>query len=181
MNPWLNRTLPDFTLPQLGGGRLSLSDLRGFITLINFWSVECAWSRRADVMLVYRALTWEPRGVRFVGVAANADETETAMEFEARRRHVSYPLVRDFDRHVADLYRAECTPHFFLLDRQGVARYIGAPDDATAEAREPRLLYLENAVLALLAGAVPDPAWTPAYGCDIVRQAGSIRSYPVSP
>ena len=33
---WLNRLAPDFTLPIVDGGRLSLSDLRGYIVIINY-------------------------------------------------------------------------------------------------------------------------------------------------
>ena len=56
-HPWLNRLAPDFTLSVVDGSRMSLSDWRGFIVVINFWSAECPWSRRADVLLVYRQLT----------------------------------------------------------------------------------------------------------------------------
>jgi peroxiredoxin len=168
---WMNRLAPDFTLPVVDGGRLSLSDLRGFIVIINFWSAECAWSRRADVLLVYRALTWEPRGVRIIGIASNANEPESEIRYEMQNRHVRYPVALDFDHRVAELYRAEAAPHFFVLDRQGLARYIGALDDATKENRDAKNLHLDKAVHALLNNRPPKPAWTPAYGCELVRQA----------
>ncbi|MCC6189462.1 MAG: redoxin domain-containing protein [Anaerolineales bacterium] len=167
---WLNRLAPDFTLPIVDGGRLSLSDLRGFIVIVNFWSAECAWSRRGDVLLVYRALTWETRGVRVVGVAANVNEPEIQIRYELQSRHVRYPLALDLDQRVADLYKAEATPHFFVLDRQGIVRYIGALDDATQDRRDGKNFYLDQAVTALLNNRSPDPAWTPAYGCPLVRQ-----------
>lgn len=173
---WLNRLAPDFTLPVVDGGRLSLSDLRGFIVIINFWSAECAWSRRSDVLLVYRSLTWETRGVRIIGVAANADEPESQIRYEMQNRHLRYPVALDFDRRVADLYKAETTPHFFVLDRQGLARYIGALDDATQENRDSKTFYLDRAVNALLNNRQPQPAWTPAYGCELVRQSNRARA-----
>jgi len=177
-HPWLNRLVPDFTLPRIDGGRLSLSDLRGFIVILNFWSAECAWSRRADVLLVYRALTWEPRGVRIVGIASNAHESESEIRFEMEARRLRYPIVLDQDQRVAEMYRAEAAPHFFVLDRQGMARYVGALDDATAEVRDARNLYLDQAVNALLNNRPPKPAWTAAYGCQLVRQAGHAGATP---
>jgi peroxiredoxin len=167
---WLNRPAPDFTLPNPLGGRVTLSDWRGFVVVVHFWSAACVWSRRADVLLVYRLLTWGPKGVRVVGLAANADETETEIRYEIQNRRVQYPVVLDFEHRVADLYRAETTPHFFVLDRQGVVRYCGALDDATAENRDARHLYLDRAVTALLSGGQPDPAITPPYGCALVRE-----------
>jgi peroxiredoxin len=175
---WLNRLVPDFTLPVVDGGRLSLSDLRGFIVIVNFWSAECAWSRRGDVLLVYRALTWEARGVRIVGVAANANEPESQIRYEIQNRHLRYPVVLDYDQRVVELYKAETTPHFFVLDRQGMARYIGALDDATQEKRDSKTLYLDKAVTALLNNRQPQPAWTPAYGCPLVRQPSRPGTAP---
>jgi peroxiredoxin len=180
VNVWLNRLTPDFTLPGVVSGRFSLSDLRGYIIIVNFWSAECAWSRRADVFLIYRLLTWQARGVRVVGVAANAGETENQLRLEMEARHLSYPVVMDHNHRIADLYKAETTPHFFVLDRQGLARYIGALDDATAEEREARTFYLDRAVAALLDERTPDPAWTPAYGCPIERQAGTATNVPAA-
>ena len=171
LHPWLNRLAPDFTLSVVDGGRLSLSDWRGFIVVVNFWSAECSWSRRADVLLVYRQLTWEAKGVRIVGVASNSNESESEIRFEMANRHMRYPVVLDFDHRMANLYKAQTTPHFFVLDRQGIARYIGALDDATAEARDARNYYLDRAVEALLNNRTPEPEWTPASGCEIVRQA----------
>ena len=34
LHPWLNRLAPDFTLSVVDGGRLSLSDWRGFIVVV---------------------------------------------------------------------------------------------------------------------------------------------------
>lgn len=171
---WLNRLAPDFTLPRADGGRLSLSDMRGFIVVINFWSAECTWSRRADVLLVYRSLTWEARGVRIVGIASSPNESESEIRFEMQARHLRYPVVLDFDQRVAEMYRAETAPHFFVLDRQGMTRYVGALDDATETARDGKQYYLDQAVSALLNNRSPKLAWTPAFGCPLTQGTGRL-------
>jgi peroxiredoxin len=181
MSIWLNRLAPDFTLPNaVGGERISLSSFRGHIVIVSFWSAECPWSRRADVLLVYRLLTWKAQGVRAVGVDSNVVEPEAQIRHEIDYRLLSYPIGLDVGHRVADLYRAETTPHLFVVDREGLVRYAGAPDDATAEAREPRVIYLDQAVSALLADRRPEPALTPAYGCPIVREPGMATNMPVS-
>lgn len=166
----LNRFAPDFTLPIVGGGRFTLSDWRGNIVVVNFWSAECPWSRRADVVLVYRQLTWERKGVRMAGVASNVNEPEGEIQFEALNRKVKFPILRDADHAVADLYNAEATPHFFIVDRQGLIRYMGALDDATYQRRRPKIIYVDQAVSALLDNRLPDPGVTPAYGCSLIRE-----------
>lgn len=181
VNMWLNRLAPDFNLPALVGSRVSVSDLRGYVVVVNFWSADCAWSRRADVMLVYRQLTWQAKGVRIIGVASNVNETESQIRYEIENRHVRYPVVIDYDARTADLYKAEVTPHFFVLDRQGLIRYVGALDDATEQSRDAKQFHLDKAVSSILANATPDPAFTQPMGCSIVRHTSTAGTMTLSP
>jgi hypothetical protein len=81
-------------------------------------------------------------------------------------------VLLDEDHAVADLYGAATTPHFFVVDAEGVLRYAGALDDVTFRQKTPTRQFLAEAVAALLEGRLPDPAQTPGYGCAIVRHAG---------
>jgi len=169
MSELLNRRAPDFSLPAANGPRLSLTDLRGQIVVLHFWSAGCPWSRRADVLLVYRTLKWTPLKVSIVGIASNYDEKEEEILHEIERRGVHYPVLFDLDQSVANAYRAQVTPQFFLLDRRGTVRYTGALDDATTERPKPKTLYVDRAVNALLANQTPQPESTPPYGCPLIR------------
>ena len=48
----LNQPAPDFELPDLQGNPHKLSDYRGKIVIVNFWSAECPHSERTDRYLV---------------------------------------------------------------------------------------------------------------------------------
>jgi peroxiredoxin len=169
MSDLINRFAPDFSLPLVTGGRFALGETRGNLVVLTFWSAECPWSRRADVMLVYRSLRWAPKGVRLVGIASNLNETETEILHEIENRGVKYPIVMDPDQNVANAYKAQTTPHFFALDKRGVVRYAGALDDATFKQPRPKVIYLDRAVNALLDNKNPEPAVTLPYGCSLVR------------
>ena len=172
MSNLLNRFAPDFFLPAVGGGRFSLTDWRGQIIVLNFWSAECPWSRRADVALVYRQLLWEPKGVRIVGIASNFNEQEGQIRAEAQARHIKYPILYDFDQSTAMLFQAKTTPHFFVMDRQGYIRYVGALDDVTRKGQKPSTIYVDEAVSALLANHPPNPLTTAPFGTPLgYRQA----------
>lgn len=170
MSDLINRFAPDFALPAVNGGRVSLSDFRGAFVVLTFWSAECPWSRRADVLLVYRAPSWTPRGVQLLGVAPNITETETEIAHEMERRGVRYPVLLDQDQSAANAYKAQTTPHFFVMDKRGIVRYAGALDDANFKQPRPKTVYLDRAVTALLEGKAPEPAVTLPYGCSIVRR-----------
>ncbi len=167
MSDLIDRFAPDFTLPTANGGRLSLSELRGQPVVLVFWSATCAWSRRADVLLIYRQLKWAPRGVRIAAVASHPDEPARQILLEAESRSLKFPIALDNTQSVARSYRIETVPHFFLIDAVGMVRYAGAVDDATPEETRPTRLFLDDAVSALIEGLpVPVPSTSPV-GCPL--------------
>jgi peroxiredoxin len=150
---------PDFSLPDLNGKTHHLKDFRGKITVINFWSVECPWAKRADEEILPMLETWGEEVVP-LSIASNANETREQLEEEAAARGV-LPILHDADQVVAKAYGAITTPHIFVIDREGVLRYQGGFDDRTFRQLEPTVNYLKMAVNALLAGETPTPAETP--------------------
>ncbi len=164
----IGSVVPLFTLPDLKGNLHRLGDERGRWVLLNFWSAECPWCRYADEQVAQILAPWE--GIVWWSLAVNANEPPDLLAREAERRGL--PLVlHDAQRKVADLYGAQTTPHFFLVDPQGVLRYRGALDDATFRQRQPTRFYLRQALEALMSGRNPEIAETPPYGCAIVRYA----------
>ena len=158
---------PGFSLSDLTGSLHRLDETRGRILLLNFWSAECPWVERAD-RDVTRLLSAWGEGVLLWRIASNSNEPVALLRHVAEQR--ALPLVlHDAQHQVANLFGAQTTPHFFVLDPQGFLRYQGALDDVTFRQREPRRFFLRQAVEALLAGDLPDPAETPAYGCTIIR------------
>jgi peroxiredoxin len=171
INDLINTLATDFALPIVGGGgRLILSDLRGQFVVIHFWSAECPWSRRADLVLVYRQQAWEKLNIRIVGVACNANESENEIRNEAATRHLKYPLAADYAQDITNAYRIQITPTFVILDRRGYIRYVGAIDDANANQRLPKVIYLDRALYAITRDQTPNPTITQPYGSAVVRR-----------
>lgn len=165
----LNERAPDFELPDLDGRLHHLSDYRGRIVIINFWSCECPHAERTDRALMAMSVQWGSEVV-LLPIGANRIESADAMAAAAQTRRL--PLVlHDREHIVADLYEAKTTPHVFVVDRVGMLRYRGAVDDVNFGRRRPGRFFLEQAVEALLDGRLPPLAETPAYGCAIVREA----------
>lgn len=163
----VDQPAPDFRLPDLDGHMHALRDYRGRVAVINFWSAECPHAARADTLLVTYAKAWGPR-VAMLSIASNLNETSVQIAQEAAQRELPLVLL-DRGGVVADLFVALTTPHLFVIDEGGILRYRGAIDDVTFRQRTPTRNYLYDAVEAVLAGARPQPAETPAYGCAIVR------------
>ena len=160
---------PDFSLPDLDDARHTLKDYLGRVVVLNFWSAECPWSRRADEIFTSQLAELAPE-VKVLSIASNINEPREELFEEARQRGIE-PLLIDQDHAIADLYRAQTTPHYFVIDRDGILRFQGAPDNATFRQKEATEDYLLSAVRAVMAGRKPDPDRSMPYGCTIVRHA----------
>jgi peroxiredoxin len=158
---------PDFELPDLQGHLHRLSELRGRVVVLNFWSAECPWAERADQAMGAYQQEWG-EDVTVWLVASNVNESTEKLAETARQRGLAV-VLHDSRHQVADRYGAQTTPHLYVVDRQGILRYQGALDDTNFRQREARRFFLRQAVEAVLAGQDPDPAQTAPYGCTIVR------------
>ncbi len=159
---------PDFVLPDLHSSPHKLSEFRGKIVIINFWSAECPHSERTDHYLIDLLEKWNG-DVLLLSIAANRNESIQMVQEVATARGVSKVLI-DAQQAVADLYEAVTTPHVFLIDREGILRYRGAVDDVSFRQRQATRFYLQEAVEALLHDRLPALSETQAYGCTIVRE-----------
>ena len=164
----LNYPAPEFELPDLHGTLHKLSDYRGKIVIINFWSGDCPHSERTDRYLLDLLEKWNG-DVVLLSIAANRNESVPLVEEAAKTRHIPAVLI-DAEQVVADLYGAVTTPHAFVVDREGILRYRGAVDNITFRLREATRFFLQEAVEALLEVRLPALSETPAYGCAIVRE-----------
>jgi peroxiredoxin len=164
----LNDPAPDFELPDLEGRLHRLSDYRGRIVIVNFWSCECPHSERTDRSTMACLVQWGA-DVAMLSIAANRSESISSMVEAVNARRLPRILI-DAKHVVADLYEAVTTPHVFVVDQDGILRYRGAVDDVRFRQPKATRFFLEEAVEALLEGRLPALEETPAYGCAIVRE-----------
>ena len=142
-----NELAPDFELPDLQGEPHRLSQYRGRIVIVNFWSAECPHSERTDQYLVTLLERWNGEVV-LLPIAANRNESMEMVAQAAKARQIPQVLI-DSNHVIADLYEAVTTPHIFVLDREGILRYRGAVDSITSRRRESTRFFLQEAVDAL--------------------------------
>jgi peroxiredoxin len=164
---------PDFTLTDiLTGNLVQLSGLGGRGTILDFWSVECPWSRHYDDYFLERQPQWAGEGIELIMIDSNTNESMDEIHDMADAYNMAGPILHDPGAKVADLYGAVTTPHIFVVDSSGLLVYQGAIDDRSFRNPNPAHNYLDDAISALLAGQPLSPSETLAYGCAIVRYAG---------
>ena len=164
----IDKIAPDFELPDLEGKLHKLSDSRGRIVIINFWSCECPHAERTDNLILECLKEWGDEVVLF-SVASNQNESAQSVERASQSRSLPTVLI-DAGYGVANIYEAVTTPHVFVVDKDGILRYRGAVDDVTFRNRTVTRFFLKEAIDTLLEGHLPTLKETPAFGCTIVRE-----------
>ena len=154
--------LSGFSLRAPDGGVVSFDSLRGAVTVVVFTSAVCPIANDyADRFnSLYR--DYQGKGVRFVFVNSNRNETAAEVRANAEGNHLPFPIYRDEGNVAADRFEAQVTPTAYVLDGAGKIRYQGAFDDAVNPPRVKRR-WVREAVEALLDGR---PVAAPATQAD---------------
>ena len=81
---------------------------------------------------------------------------------------LSFPYLFDETQMIAKAYKAECTPEFYLFDRNKKLVYRGRLDESTPNSNiQPSGKDLRNALDNLLNNTAIDPNQFPSMGCNI--------------
>lgn len=113
----------------LTGSRLSLSELRGHVVVLNFWGSWCTPCRAEAPALAALARRFAPRGVRFAGVDIR-DSAPSAQGFD-QDFGITYPSWNDPGDQIALAFRSTVPPQgiptTLVISRGGriTARVVG--------------------------------------------------------
>ncbi|MBN2192625.1 MAG: TlpA family protein disulfide reductase [Polyangiaceae bacterium] len=127
-----NRTAPDFDLPSLHGTRVRLSDYRGRVVVLNFWTRTCRPCREELPSLALLADSAEARGITVVTVATDDEPAQIEEVLRALLgRPAPFVVAHDPDGAVVTgRYGTRLYPETWVIDPHGVirARFDGARD-----------------------------------------------------
>jgi peroxiredoxin len=165
----LGQTVKDFELADSSGETIRLSQYRGKVVVITFWSAECPVSSEYDEYFNGLLDRYSNAQVVVLGIDSNVNYDLDEIIQAKNERQVRFSVLRDADSHIADRFGALITPHVYIVDTSGRLAYEGAVDDRSFRQREATKNYVDEALAALLAGEVPTVAQTQPYGCTIVR------------
>jgi peroxiredoxin len=170
--PAIGAAAPDFTLPAASGGTgdVALRELvgksKGVVLL--FVSVHCPYSNDYNSRMEALAKEYAAKGIAVIGINSNFNEKPDQVAEHAKKKSLSFPILKDAGNKIADLYGANRTPEAFLIDSKGNVVYHGRIDESREEG-EARSHDLKNALNALLSGKSVPVAETKAFGCTIKR------------
>jgi len=134
---------PDFTLELLGGGQVTLSELRGKGVVINLWASWCPPCRAEmpAIQQVYEKA--KGRGLAVLAVNTTFQDSERDAAAFIQELGLTFLVPLDRDGTVSRQYQLRALPSTFFVDREGVIRkvIIGGPmSEATIQTAVEEIL-----------------------------------------
>lgn len=123
-----SKGLPDFQgISQwLNSAPLTVSDLKGSVVLVQFWTFACINCQRTLPYIVQWHQRYADKGLKVIGIHTPefAFERDLNNVKQALQKHnITYPVPIDNEFKTWRAYSNEYWPHLFLADRQGLLRY----------------------------------------------------------
>jgi len=180
----LGTPMPEFQLPDYRGTLVSSSESGAAkATLVVFLCPHCPFVRHTRLEIGRFSRDYQSRGLVMFGINSNdtiafPEDGPEGMQEEAAIAGYTFPYLRDETQSVAKLYRAACTPDFFLFDSARKLVYRGQLDSSRPRNAIPVTGDdLRAAADAVLAGRIPSDIQKPSVGCNIKWKPGNAPDY----
>ena len=165
---------PDFTLKNVDGKMVSLSDVRGPNgTLVMFICNHCPYVKAVIPKMIRDANDLAILGIGVVAINANdsvgyPDDSFENMQKTAATHGFPFPYLHDETQQIARAYDAVCTPDYFGFDAEDGLQYRGRLDESRAQPAPenlPRDLF--NAMKQVAETGHGPQDQIPSMGCSI--------------
>jgi len=159
----IGQDAPNFNLKDVYGKTFTLSEFKNRIIVLEWLNPACPVSRGK-----HEAKTMQDTYARYAGknvIWLGIDSTYTSKAEQDRiyaaEKGLNYPILMDTDGQTGKTYRAQTTPHIFVIDKRGKLVYSGAIDNR-ADTN-----YVSAVIEDLLSNRPVGKSKTEPYGCSV--------------
>ena len=121
---------PESTFVLLDGSRQTTADMKGKVTLVNFWATSCTTCVAEMPQIVATHDKYKAKGYDTLAVAMRYDPPSYVVNF-AETRKLPFKVAIDNTGKVAQAWGdVKLTPTTYIVNKEGqiVKKYVGAPN-----------------------------------------------------
>ncbi len=125
----VNHPAPDFSLTDMQGNEVTLSQFRGKVVLLNFWATWCPPCREEMPSMEQLHQRYKDQGLVLLAVNVEAEGYQAVSRFLPGKNY-TFPILLDTAAEVQNSYKVFRFPETFVIDRNGtvVEKIIGGRD-----------------------------------------------------
>ncbi|MGA2896536.1 MAG: TlpA disulfide reductase family protein [Acidobacteriaceae bacterium] len=140
-SPLRGKPAPAFTLLDLNGKKVSLSDFKGRPLVVNFWGTYCAPCKIEMPWLEEFSKKYAADGLQVVGVTYDSEVGRDTIARDAQQLGVTYPILLSTPKAEKDyLSGTDALPMSFYVDKTGkvieVTAGLGSKDELESMVKE---------------------------------------------
>jgi peroxiredoxin len=139
--PQLDMPAPDFTLQDLNGTEVNLSDYLGKNVILNFWATSCGYCKMQLPYLEEVYKKYSETGLTVLAVNA-MESYNRAADYIAKQGY-TFPVLLDSNGAVNQLYCVPALPATMFIDSEGIVRFARLGAFSGVEEVENALSYLD--------------------------------------
>jgi peroxiredoxin len=176
--PVIGQPAPDFSVTDASGKTQGLSAYKGKTVVLEWNNPECPFvrkhygahnmqSQQADASA--QGVVWLTVNSAAVGKQGHMD-APAATAYVAKNEGKEAAYLLDADGKVGHAYDAKTTPHMYVIDKDGVLRYMGGIDSIASTDTDdiPKATqYVRQALAELASGKPVSVPTSEPYGCSV--------------
>jgi peroxiredoxin len=139
--PQLDMPAPDFTLEDLNGTEVNLSDYLGENIILNFWATSCGYCRKQLPYLEQVYEKYSDKGLTVLAVNAMESHNQAANYID--EQGYTFPVLLDSNGTVNQLYCVPALPATMFIDSEGIVRFARLGAFSNVEEVENALSYFD--------------------------------------
>jgi len=174
----IGQTAPDFTLTDCSGKKVSLSDYKGKVVVLEWVNHSCPFvakhygsgnMQKLQADAIAKGVVWLSICSSAPGKQGHANPADSAKKC-AETQSAATTYLLDESGEVGKIYNAKVTPEMYVIDANGVLVYHGAIDDK--KSTNPGDIagaknHVATALDEVLTGKPVSIPKTDAYGCSV--------------
>lgn len=125
---------PEFSLTDLRGNEISLSDYEGKVVFLNFWATWCPPCRAEIPGFVEVYEKYKNKGMQIIGISLDIAGVDKVLNF-VKKYKINYPVAMETRELIRDYEPGRAIPVTIIIDQNGKIRHkhIGYMDKGTLE------------------------------------------------